>query len=395
MHKTFLLFWILCLSSQCKSQEPTQELIAPESGIVVGAERVNDWLPFTRDKKIGLVVNQTSLIKEKHLVDSLLALDVSVQAIFAPEHGFRGDHGAGEKVNSGKDAITQLPIISLYGSHKKPTKKDLAEIGLVIFDIQDVGARFYTYISTMHYVMEACAEQDIPVLILDRPNPNGHYVDGPVLDSAYSSFVGMHPVPVVHGMTIGEYARMINEEGWLRNGVKCNLEIITVKNYTHQTRYSLPVRPSPNLPNDNAIAWYPSLCFFEGTSFSLGRGTATPFQVIGHPSLKATASCDTSFIPKPIPGISPHPPLENKLCYGKSYTSGPITDTCLHLEPLLWAYSNYSGDDFFNSFFKKLAGNELLQKQIIAGKSIQEIRQSWQKDLADFKVIRAKYLLYP
>lgn len=385
MQKTFLLFlhllWMFPLSAQIR----------------VGAERMNQYLPFLRDKKIALVVNQTSRVGSQHLADTLLSSGIAIKALFAPEHGIRGDHGAGEKVNSGKDEQTGLPIISLYGKHKKPTRQDLAGVGLVVFDIQDVGARFYTYISTLHYVLEACAEQGIPVLVLDRPNPNGHFVDGPVLDTAYRSFVGMHPIPVVHGMTIGEYARMINGEGWLKGGIHCELEVIEMEGYTHQSTYSLPVPPSPNLPNDLSIKLYPSLCFFEGTEVSVGRGTASPFQIIGSPYLVGTY-WDTSFRPVSIPHAAPNPPFQNTLCYGKSFLSLDSSDfkmDSLNLEPLLQAYANHSSKvDFFNAFFDKLAGGDVLRSQIINKASITEIRQSWQPGLEAFKMIRKKYLIY-
>ncbi|MBI1223498.1 MAG: DUF1343 domain-containing protein [Bacteroidetes bacterium] len=386
MHKTFLL----SLSLFC--------LLPLHAQIKVGAERMHQYLPFLRDKEVCLVVNQTSRVGNQHLLDTLLSQGVQVKALFAPEHGIRGDHGAGEKVSSGKDAQTGLPIISLYGKHKKPTKEDLAGVGMVVFDIQDVGARFYTYISTLHYVMEACAEQGIPVLVLDRPNPNGHYIDGPILDTAYRSFVGMHPVPVVHGMTVGEYAQMINGEGWLNGGIRCELEVIELEGYTHQSRYSLPVPPSPNLPNDLSIQLYPSLCFFEGTEVSVGRGTATPFQIIGSPYLKGKY-WDTSFVPKSIPNAAPNPPFLNAECYGKSFlylnTKGFQMDS-LDFAPLIQAYQDNQGEKaFFNSFFDKLAGGDELREQIIVGTSMTEIRLSWQEGLEAYKLMRKKYLLYP
>jgi len=386
MQKTFLLFLSLLWMMPGMAQ------------IQTGAEQLNAYLPFLRDKQIALVVNQTSRVENTHLVDTLLSEEIQIKALFAPEHGIRGDHGAGEKVKSGRDAKTGLPIISLYGNHKKPTQEDLKGVELVVFDIQDVGARFYTYISTLHYVMEACAEKNIPVLVLDRPNPNGHYIDGPVLDTAYRSFVGMHPVPVVHGMTIGEYAMMINGEGWLAGRIKCELAVIQLQGYTHQTPYSLPVPPSPNLPNSLSIQLYPSLCFFEGTNVSVGRGTATPFQIIGSPFLKGDF-WDTTFKPMPNPVAAPHPPHEGKTCYGYSFQSYNTPDfrmAILRIDWLILAYnSTENKEHFFNDFLKKLAGTEQLEQQIKAGKTSTEIRAGWQEGLDTYSVIRAKYLLYP
>ncbi len=367
-----------------------------DAKIIVGAEQTQTYLPLIKNKNIALVVNQTSLIAKKHLVDSLLSLQIKIINIFAPEHGFRGDHSAGEKVNSTIDVKTGLPIISLYGSHKKPTVDDLKNIDVVIFDIQDVGARFYTYISTLHYVMEACAEQNIELIILDRPNPNGHYVDGPVLDLKFQSFVGMHPVPVVHGMTVGEYAQMINGEKWLNNGIQCNLKIIKVQNYTHDSMYKLPVRPSPNLPTMEAIYLYPSLCFFEGTNYSVGRGTNKPFECVGKPG---NAIGDYHFTPKSIPGIADHPPQEGKDCKGfllskfaNNYLKGSGK---IYLFCLIDMYKNDTAKTkFFNDFFDKLAGSDQLRKHITEGKSEGEIRSYWKKDLEKFKIIRKKYLLY-
>ncbi len=367
-----------------------------DAKIIVGAEQTQTYLPLIKNKNIALVVNQTSLIAKKHLVDSLLSLQIKIINIFAPEHGFRGDHSAGEKVNSTIDVKTGLPIISLYGSHKKPTVDDLKNIDVVIFDIQDVGARFYTYISTLHYVMEACAEQNIELIILDRPNPNGHYVDGPVLDLKFQSFVGMHPVPVVHGMTVGEYAQMINGEKWLNNGIQCNLKIIKVQNYTHDSMYKLPVRPSPNLPTMEAIYLYPSLCFFEGTNYSVGRGTNKPFECVGKPG---NAIGDYHFTPKSIPGIADHPPQEGKDCKGfllskfaNNYLKGSGK---IYLFCLIDMYKNDTAKTkFFNDFFDKLAGSDQLRKHITEGMSEGEIRSYWKKDLEKFKIIRKKYLLY-
>ncbi|MCB0376416.1 MAG: DUF1343 domain-containing protein, partial [Sinomicrobium sp.] len=285
-----------------------------EKPVVTGAGATEAYLPLLRGKKTGVVANQTSIIGAgTHLVDSLLALGVTVTKVFAPEHGFRGTADAGERIQDGTDPNTGLPVISLYGNNKKPTKAQLTGLDIVVFDIQDVGARFYTYISTLDYVMEACAEAGVPVMVLDRPNPNGHYVDGPVLEPEYRSFVGMHPVPVVHGMTIGEYAKMINGEGWLADGKQCELIVIPIKNYDHNTAYSLPVKPSPNLPNDKAVNLYPSLCFFEGTNVSVGRGTDMQFQVYGSPFLPERGF---RFVPEPNEGAK-KPPYQGTICYGE------------------------------------------------------------------------------
>ena len=350
-------------------------------------------------KHLGLVVNQTSMVGGKHLVDTLLKLDIDILNIFAPEHGFRGQADAGEVVKDGVDVQTGLPIVSLYGSHKKPTSIDLEGIDLVIFDIQDVGARFYTYISTLHYVMEACAEAGIEVLVLDRPNPNGFVVDGPVLDVAYTSFVGKHPVPVLHGMTVGEYAQMINGEAWLSNGIQCELSIIPCVNYTHNDRYSLPVKPSPNLPDDRAIACYPSTCFFEGTVISEGRGTDYPFQVFGAPELDS-ALCSFTFIPISMSGAK-HPKFDGKQCYGFSIVDVPNDfeeQTGVNLNYLIHLYNLYPEPAAFflaNGFFDKLAGGKELREAIINGQTAEEIKASWQDDLLAFKAKRKQYLLYP
>lgn len=363
---------------------------------IPGAAQSERYLPLLKGKKVGLVVNQTSMNGNKHLVDFLLAQKIQVSAIFAPEHGFRGDHSAGEKVKSSVDPKTKLPVYSLYGAYKKPNAEQLKGIDIMVFDIQDVGARFYTYISTLHYVMESCAELNIPLLILDRPNPNGFYVDGPVLDTAYRSFVGMHPVPIVHGCTVAEYAKMINGEGWLKNNMKCRLEIIAVKNYTHQTTYKLPVKPSPNLPNMSSIYLYPSLCLFEGTPYSVGRGTKTPFEIVGKP---ACAIGSDSFTPVHMPGIADHPPFEGKKCNGFL-----LSDYGNNLAPyqgkinLFWLIEFYKAEKepntFFTPFFDKLAGTPTLRLQIIAGKTEEDIRASWQKDLQTYKKMRRKYLIY-
>ena len=367
------------------------------SEIITGASRTEKYLPLLKNKKIGIVGNQTSIIKSEkgkftHLVDSLLSLDISIKKVFAPEHGFRGTADAGEIVKNGLDSKTGLPVISLYGDSKKPSAKSLENIDLMIFDIQDVGARFYTYISSLHYIMEACAENDIPLLILDRPNPNGHYIDGPILESEHSSFVGMHPIPVVHGMTIGEYAQMINGEKWLKNGIECDLNIIKMENYDHTKSYSLPVKPSPNLPNDKAINLYPSLCFFEGTNVNAGRGTENQFQVFGSPFLNEEFY-KYSYTPKPMDGAK-YPKHSGKKCYGKNLSNSGKLDS-LNLEWLLEAYNKTSNkSEFFNSFFTKLAGTEKLQEQIESGKTSEKIKATWQEGLESFRNKRQQYLLY-
>jgi uncharacterized protein YbbC (DUF1343 family) len=362
-----------------------------EESIIVGAERTNQYLPLLKDKKIALVVNQTSTIKETHLVDSLLRLGVDIEKVFAPEHGFRGKADAGAIVKNGIDEKSGLPIISLYGSNKKPTKDQLSDIDIVIFDIQDVGARFYTYISTMHYVMEACAENNKLLIILDRPNPNGMYIEGPVLDLAHQSFVGMHPIPILHGLTVGELAGMINNEGWLNDSLKCQLEVIKVAYYNHEMHYSLPIKPSPNLPNDLSIALYPSLCLFEGTVISVGRGTAIPFQQIGHPKLNDDYTY--SFIPTSTEGAK-YPPFEGEECFGLKFDR-KLYNEGFTLQYLINFYQAFDEKDkFFNNFFTKLVGNQSLKEQIEAGFTEEEIKLSWQPDLNNYKNMRKKYLLY-
>ncbi len=368
------------------------------AALLTGAQRLDQYLPLIKNKKIGLVVNQTSMVGRAHLVDTLLALGINIQAIYAPEHGFRGEADAGEKIVDSKDPKTGIPMISLYGKKRKPSPEDLAGTDWLIFDIQDVGARFYTFISTLHFVMESAAENKVPLLILDRPNPNGHYVDGPVLDTAFRSFVGMHPVPVVHGMTIGEYAQMINGEGWLGAGRSCELKVIPCANYTHQTPYELPVRPSPNLPNMRSIYLYPSTCFFEGTDASEGRGTSQQFQVYGHPNFKGG---DHIFLPQPKPGAM-QPKHKGQLCKGYDLTKlapeAIRAEKQINLNYLVNFYKEFPDkDNFFlrSNFFDKLAGGTALREQIIAGKSAEEIKASWQPALNNYKEMRKKYLLYP
>jgi len=363
------------------------------------ANFVDEYLGKLLDKNVALVVNQTSILYDKtHLVDTLRNLEVNITKIFAPEHGFRGEADAGAKIKNGIDEKTKIPVVSLYGDKKKPSAEDLHGIDLVVFDIQDVGVRFYTYISTLHYVMEACAENNVQVIVLDRPNPNGNYVDGPILIEGFQSFVGMHKVPVVYGMTIGEYAKMIQGEKWLKDGVQCNLEVIPCQGYTHKFKYDLPVKPSPNLPNMLSVYLYPSLCFFEGTEISVGRGTDKPFQVFGHPELK---DCSFSFEVKSLPGAT-QPPHLNKTCYGINLSQMSEYDAYNHrkleIKYLIETYKSFRNKKSFflsNKFIDKLAGNSDLRQQIIAGKSEQAIRASWKNDLEKFKLLRKKYLLYP
>ncbi|MFN5664140.1 MAG: exo-beta-N-acetylmuramidase NamZ domain-containing protein [Bacteroidota bacterium] len=364
--------------------------------VITGAEQTKKYIPMLKNKRVALVVNQTSVIGNTHLVDSLKKLKVDIRLIFAPEHGFRGNYGAGIEIKSGKDAKTGLTVISLYGKNKKPSAADMAKIDVVIFDIQDVGARFYTYISTLHYVMEACTEHKKILFVLDRPNPNGFYIDGPLLDTAFRSFVGMHPVPIVHGMTVGEYASMINGEKWLGSEKSCLLNIITMIGYDHNTRYSLPVKPSPNLPTMNAIYLYPGLCLFEGTNYSMGRGTNKPFECIGKPGL---THGNYTFTPKPIKGVAENPPYAGKEC--KGYLLSDYVQNVFMHKPQLnigWLIDMYAQDtaksSFFNDFFPLLAGGKELQQQIESGMSESEIRKSWQPGLQTFYKIRMKYLLY-
>ncbi len=377
-----------------------------EVTIAVGANRTSAYLPLLAGKNIAVVTNQTSVIfkdasnsnatenSHTHLVDSLLTLGVNIQKVFAPEHGFRGVADAGEKVMDGVDTRTGLPIISLYGANRKPSDEQLKGVELVLFDIQDVGVRFYTYIATLQLVMEACAANNIPVLVLDRPNPNGHYIDGPTMEQEFTGFLGMTPIPLVYGMTIGEYAKMINEEGWLANGTKASLTVIPLENYTHLSSYSLPIRPSPNLPNDLAINLYPSLGLFEGTHINAGRGTEFQFQRYGAPFLD---SIKYSFRYTPMPNFgSKNPKHSEKVCFGEDLTTVPKMSE-VSLQWLLISYQNSMTKDgyFITSGFSKHAGTDKLQKQVESGMSEVEIKKTWEKDLASFKKIREKYLLYP
>ena len=368
-----------------------------DADIITGAARFSEYIDLLKGKKIGLVANPTSQVAGTHLVDTLIAQGITINCVFAPEHGFRGKADAGEWVGDGKDPKTGVPLVSLYGRNKKPSPQQLSELDLIVFDIQDVGARFYTYIYTMTYVMEACAENNLPFLVLDRPNPTGYYVDGPVLEMKHKSFIGMHPIPLVHGMTVGEYAQMVNGEGWLKNGVKCDLTVITCADYDHKDRYQLPVKPSPNLPDMKSIYLYPSLALFEGTVISLGRGTSKPFQVYGHSKMTMG---DYNFTPESLPGAK-NPPQLGKACRGVDLSGISLEELAtidsLNLNYVFQAYESYpdpSGFFLSNGFFKLLSGTSQLKEQIEQGVSRREIRESWQKDLEAFKSIRKKYLFY-
>jgi uncharacterized protein YbbC (DUF1343 family) len=390
----FLLF--SCQSHPGASEHSTKnevKVALEDSSLVIGAERMEELIEIIGSRSVALVGNQTSVLNNNtHLVDTLLSRDLKLVKVFSPEHGFRGTASAGQKINNSKDEKTGLPIVSLYGDHKKPTKEDLANIELVIFDIQDVGVRFYTYISTLHYVMEACAELGLPVLVLDRPNPNGDYIDGPILELAHRSFVGMHPVPVVHGMTIGEYALMINGEHWLKDSVQCNLTILPCKNYSHEMVYSLPIPPSPNLRSDISIRLYPSLCFFEGTTVSVGRGTDHPFELYGHPDMDKD---EFSFKPKSTMGAV-YPKHQNIECGGVNLIDESLASrfTLSYLIRALKLIGDPVSTINRKKFFILLSGTEKLYNQIISGLSENEIRKTWYRDLEDYRGIRAKYLKY-
>jgi uncharacterized protein YbbC (DUF1343 family) len=371
-----------------------------DNQIIVGANQTEKYLPLLKGKRVGIVGNLTSVIFKNseqtsytHLVDSLLALNINVVKVLSPEHGFRGVADAGEFVESGKDTKTGLPIVSLYGKNKKASLEAIKDIDIMIFDIQDVGVRFYTYISTLHYMMESCSEANIPLIILDRPNPNGHYVDGPTLEIENKSFLGMHPIPLVHGLTIGEYAQMLNGEKWLENKAQCNITVIPVKNYTHNTFYHVPIRPSPNLPNDQAIKLYPSLGLFEGTDINAGRGTEFQFQRYGAPFLDKNVFT-FSYTPKENFGAK-NPKHKDVLCYGENLKDNPLYGE-VSLQWLIKAYNHATDKSkvFNTSNFTKHAGTAKLEQQIEAGLSEKEIKATWQKDLDAFKKIRAKYLIY-
>ncbi|MFO7999412.1 MAG: DUF1343 domain-containing protein [Bacteroidales bacterium] len=393
----FLIVFLIpsACSEGIRQETPSGDQELP---LVTGAEQTHLYFPLIEGRRVAFAGNHTSMLAGNHLVDSLLNAGMNLVKVFSPEHGFRGRAADGELVSSGTDSQTGLPVISLYGSNRRPTPDQLSDVDVILFDIQDVGVRFYTYISTMSYIMEAAARENIPVIILDRPNPHGHYVDGPVLEAGYASFVGLHPVPVVHGMTIGEYAGMVNGEAWLGTNMSCDLTVIPVKNYTHARRYHLPVPPSPNLPDMRSVYLYPSLCFLEGTVISLGRGTSRPFQVFGHSSFSKD-EFPFKFVPQSL-AASPNPPELGKTCHGRDLGAIPIERleerNQIHLDYLLEAYRSFPDKSgFFNPYFEKLAGNGLLRMQVLAGLSAEQITESWQEGLEEFRKIRRKYLLYP
>lgn len=397
----FIIAFVPLKKHHCNNYYNDNQQNNKNSTIKPGIYNLIDSLNLLNGKKIGIVANQTSIIDNVHLVDTLISLKQNVVKIFCPEHGFRGNADAGAKINNEIDEKTKLPLISIYGNNKKPSPEQLKNIDIMLFDLQDVGVRFYTYISTLHYVMEACAENKIPLIVLDRPNPNAAYVDGPVLDTSICrSFIGMHPVPVVYGLTIGEYALMINGEKWLKNKIQCNITIIPCKNYSHNKNYSLPIRPSPNLPNDRSIELYPTLCLFEGTTFSVGRGTDKQFQIIGHPDLKNVNNVDYNFTPKPNFGDS-KPVFNGVVCYGfdlsDSSFNSYIFNNQLNIGFIKYVYEIFPDKTkFFKSTnsFDLLAGNKILKQQIIKEISEEDIRKSWENDLKNFKIIRKKYLIY-
>ncbi|MEO6347972.1 MAG: DUF1343 domain-containing protein [Aquaticitalea sp.] len=402
MRYLMLLFFLAitaCNSTTKKNQVINENIVNPskeDKTIISGANQTTDYLPLLKGKSVGVVANQTSVIFKGdtyiHLVDSLLSLNIKVTKVFAPEHGFRGVADAGEHIKDEVDAETGLPIISLYGDNRKPSHEQMKGIDVMLFDMQDVGVRFYTYLSTLHYVMEVCAELNIPVIILDRPNPNGHYIDGPVREEDVKSFVGMHPVPIVYGMTIGEYGNMINGEKWLDKGIQCKLTVVPLKHYTYDSEYDLPIKPSPNLPNSTSINLYPSLCFFEGTNVSCGRGTEMQFQIFGSPFLPKE-SFDFSFTPQPNFGAKT-PKYQGELCYGRDLRNvNKLYE--IKLDWLIEAYKLSSDKQtFFNNSFARLAGTKKLQEQIKNGVSIEDIKKSWGPGLESFRKVREKYLLY-
>jgi uncharacterized protein YbbC (DUF1343 family) len=370
----------------CKASDADNE-------ITVGAMQPQNYLHQLEGKKVALMVNHTSLVDTVHLVDFLLSKGIDIVKIFAVEHGFRGNVAYGEYLSDETDPRTGISVVSLYGEKKKASPADMANVDVAVFDMQDVGCRFYTYISSMHFLMEACAENNVPLLVLDRPNPNGDYVDGPVLQAEFHSFVGIHPIPVVHGCTVGELAQMINGEGWLAGGLKCELSVVPVEKYSHKTKYELPVKPSPNLPNYVSVRLYPSLCFFEACNVSIGRGTNFPFQVIGYPGCPVN---EISFTPTVIEGVSSSPLFLNQLCTGADLRKLDELPT-FTLNFLLNFFAQFdSPDEFWKSerWMNLLAGNDMLFKQINNGFTEQQIKDSWQADLAKYKATRKKYLLY-
>ena len=395
MQKFFLiLFSIIIIGHDIYAQNKSEIRLLDAENTIVGASRLEMYISMLEGRNIGVIANQTSIFNNTHLIDTLLSKGISIKKIFTPEHGFRGTADEGTLINNSIDKKTQLPIISLYGNNKKPSKEQLENIDILVFDLQDVGTRFYTYISTMTFVMEAAAENEIPLIVLDRPNPNGFYVDGPVLEKENTSFVGLHQVPIVYGLTIGEYAMMVNGEHWLKDSLQCDLTIIPLGNYDRNAIYKLPIKPSPNLPNWESVYLYPSLCLFEGTVVSVGRGTEIPFQVYGHPSMNE----DFTFMPKQSKDRKA-PLLCNKECHGEYLRDYAINHNKnknqLNLSWLINAYNQLKDKDiFFNNFFVKLSGTKELQQQIEKGLSEEEIRNSWKEDLDNYEKIREKYLIY-
>lgn len=397
IYKICLFFALIQLSTKNYSQGiiSIDNKTKTSKDLTVGAERTSEYLPLLKGKRVAVVANQTSTIKKTNLIDSLLTSGIEIKKVFCPEHGFRGTVDAGEKVSSETDEKTGLRIITLYGKNKKPNATDLKDVDVVVFDIQDVGVRFYTYISTLHYVMEACAENKKQLILLDRPNPNGYYIDGPIMEDAYKSFLGMHSVPIIYALTIGEYAQMINGEGWLKGKIKCNLKVVTILGYSHKDLYQLPIKPSPNLPNMASVYLYPTLGLFEGTVMSVGRGTDLPFQIIGHPALQKAVY---TFTPKPMLGAM-EPKYNGKVCkgynladFGKEYMKDAKK---LYLYWILGTYKNTPDKTtYFDDNFNYHAGNATLKQQIVDGKSEEEIRESWQDGIKKFKIVRKKYLLY-
>ena len=396
IQKIAIIFFSLLILSFATACQGDELILVEYDEIKSGANRMESYLPLLQNKNIAVVANQASLVGNTHLVDTLLSHDIKITSIFCPEHGFRGIAEAGKKINDSIDPNTHIPIISLYGSHRKPTTADLENIDVVLLDLQDVGTRFYTYISTLTYIMEACAENNIPIIVLDRPNPNGYFIDGPVLEKENSSFIGLHPVPIVYGMTIGEYAKMVAGEQWIKNASTLDITVISLEGYNHNMVVKLKTKPSPNLPNWESVYLYPSLCLFEGTIMSIGRGTDFPFQVFGNPDYKIG-----SFIFMPVSKTAAtKPKYQDITCYGfnlvgyaENYDNNPPQ---INLSWLIGSYEVMQDyDDFFGPYFVKLAGTDELRKQIIAGLSEDEIRQSWQTKIDNFKKIRLNYLLYP
>ena len=389
----YLTLFLVLFACTATDYENNLRVKVKSEDLILGAKQIAYYLPMLSGKRVGLVVNQTSQVGDKHLVDVLISNNVNVQAIFAPEHGFRGDHDAGEKFNSSVDKKTGIPLISIYGKNRKPSAEVMANIDVIIFDIQDVGVRFYTYISSMHYMMEAAADAGVSFIVFDRPNPNGAFVDGPVLEAEFTSFVGMHKIPLVHGMTVAELALMFTGEGWLNSDKDLNLTVVSMKNYQRKMLYSLPIKPSPNLPNDVAINLYPSLGFFEATPVSIGRGTDFPFQVIGHDKLSVG---DFTFMPISTPGAASTPKLMNKNLIGQDLRHSSVKGIDLSFIIKWHQIFQATNTAFFTraSFMDKLSGTDKLRKAIVAGKTQQEIKQSWQQGLLNFKNLRKPYLLY-